>query len=87
MATVGEQYPGDERVIDQGPDTPVAVLRRVFGYPEFRGQQQAIIEHVVAGGDAVVLMPTGGGKSLCYQLPALLRPGVGVVVSPLIALM
>ncbi|MEU8546584.1 DNA helicase RecQ [Streptomyces roseoverticillatus] len=62
-------------------------LRRVFGYDAFRGDQEAIIEHVVAGGDALVLMPTGGGKSLCYQIPALVRPGVGVVVSPLIALM
>ncbi|MEV4505015.1 DNA helicase RecQ [Streptomyces klenkii] len=62
-------------------------LRRVFGYDAFRGEQEAIIEHVVAGGDALVLMPTGGGKSLCYQIPALVRPGVGVVVSPLIALM
>jgi len=68
-------------------ETPLALLRRVFGFASFRGQQQAIIEHVVAGGDAIVLMPTGGGKSLCYQLPALLRPGLGVVVSPLIALM
>jgi ATP-dependent DNA helicase RecQ len=67
--------------------TPLAVLSRIFGYASFRGQQQEIVEHVVAGGDAIVLMPTGGGKSLCYQLPALLRPGVGVVVSPLIALM
>jgi ATP-dependent DNA helicase RecQ len=63
------------------------VLRSVFGYDAFRGQQQAIIEHVVAGGDALVLMPTGGGKSLCFQIPALVRPGLGVVVSPLIALM
>ncbi len=71
----------------EDPQTPLSVLRRVFGYPSFRGQQQEIVEHVAAGGDAVVLMPTGGGKSLCYQLPALLRPGLGVVVSPLIALM
>ncbi|MES9519076.1 DNA helicase RecQ [Streptomyces capoamus] len=65
----------------------LATLHRVFGYDAFRGEQQAVIEHVVAGGDAVVLMPTGGGKSLCYQIPALVRPGTGVVVSPLIALM
>ncbi|MFJ9565563.1 DNA helicase RecQ [Streptomyces fuscichromogenes] len=65
----------------------LATLHRVFGYDAFRGEQKAIIEHVVAGGDAVVLMPTGGGKSLCYQIPALVRPGTGVVVSPLIALM
>ncbi|MBS2533241.1 DNA helicase RecQ [Catenulispora sp. NF23] len=63
------------------------VLRRVFGYDSFRGAQQEIVEHVIAGGDALVLMATGGGKSLCYQIPALVRPGVGVVVSPLIALM
>ena len=62
-------------------------LRRVFGYPEFRGDQAAIIDHVVAGRDCLVLMPTGAGKSLCYQVPALLRPGTAVVVSPLIALM
>ena len=59
--------------------TPLVVLRRVFGYASFRGQQQAIVEHVLAGGDAIVLMPTGGGKSLCYQLPALLRPGLGEI--------
>jgi len=63
------------------------ILRRVFGYPAFRGDQAEVVDHLVGGGDALVLMPTGGGKSLCYQIPALLRPGVGVVVSPLIALM
>src|SRR5512135_755873 len=67
------------------------LLRRVFGYAQFRGAQQAIVEHVSAGGDALVLMPTGGGKSLCYQIPAITRQraghGITVVVSPLIALM
>ncbi|MCL4471757.1 MAG: DNA helicase RecQ [Gammaproteobacteria bacterium] len=63
------------------------ILHDIFGYPAFRGEQQAVVEHVAAGGDALVLMPTGGGKSLCYQIPALLRRGVGIVVSPLIALM
>ncbi|HEY0232322.1 MAG TPA: DNA helicase RecQ [Dokdonella sp.] len=69
------------------PSTSLQILNSVFGYPAFRGEQQAIVEHVAQGGDALVLMPTGGGKSLCYQIPALLRPGTGIVVSPLIALM
>lgn len=66
---------------------PAALLRRVFGHEGFRGRQEEIIRHVIGGGSALVLMPTGGGKSLCYQIPALCRPGLGVVVSPLIALM
>ena len=69
----------------------LSILREVFGYESFRGPQQSIIEHVGAGGDALVLMPTGGGKSLCYQIPAIVRQqaghGVTIVVSPLIALM
>ena len=63
------------------------VLQRVFGYPSFRGRQQEVVEALVAGRDALVLMPTGAGKSLCYQVPSLVRAGTGVVVSPLIALM
>ncbi|MFO8237626.1 MAG: DNA helicase RecQ [Prochlorococcaceae cyanobacterium] len=66
---------------------PLQVLRQVWGYPAFRGPQGAIVRHVIEGGSGLVLMPTGGGKSLCYQLPALCRPGLAVVVSPLIALM
>jgi ATP-dependent DNA helicase RecQ len=68
-------------------EDPKHILRQVFGYSEFRGRQEEIINHVVSGKHAVVLMPTGGGKSLCYQIPALVRQGTGIVVSPLIALM
>jgi len=71
---------------DIGPDAR-SVLNSVFGLPGFRGAQEEIIGHVVGGGNCLVLMPTGGGKSLCYQLPSLLREGCGIVVSPLIALM
>jgi ATP-dependent DNA helicase RecQ len=63
------------------------ILDHVFGYSAFRGEQEAVVEHVAAGGDALVLMPTGGGKSLCFQIPALMRAGTAIVVSPLIALM
>jgi ATP-dependent DNA helicase RecQ len=69
------------------PADPLSILKAVYGYDSFRGRQQEIIEHVIAGNHAFVLMPTGGGKSLCYQIPALIRPGIGLVVSPLIALM
>ena len=69
------------------PPRPLDVLRTVFGFADFRGAQRDVVEHLCAGGDALVLMPTGGGKSLCYQIPALVRHGTAIVVSPLIALM
>jgi ATP-dependent DNA helicase RecQ len=71
----------------RGGADPAEILRRVFGFPAFRGLQEPAVRHVTAGGDALILMPTGGGKSLCYQLPALCRPGTAIVISPLIALM
>ena len=84
MAAVAETGFGSAGAAD---DRPLEMLRRVFGYERFRGRQREIVDHVAGGGDALVLMPTGGGKSLCYQIPALVRAGTGVVISPLIALM
>lgn len=78
---------GDSQAVPDHASRALEILRTVFGYPAFRGQQQDIIAHITSGHDALVLMPTGGGKSLCYQIPAMIRHGVGVVVSPLIALM
>ncbi len=84
-AATRRRYPS--RMLSPSPADAHEILQRVFGHADFRGEQAAIVEHVAAGRDALVLMPTGGGKSLCYQVPALLREGTGVVVSPLIALM
>ncbi len=82
--------PGPDRFLSKSAASskdPLDVLREVFGHAEFRGTQEEVVRHVTGGGDAVVLFPTGAGKSLCYQLPANCRPGPGIVVSPLIALM
>jgi ATP-dependent DNA helicase RecQ len=88
MADVLEVSVQAVKVVSVLEETPeLDVLRRVFGYDEFRGDQAEIVAHVATGGDALVLMPTGGGKSLCYQIPSLVRAGTGVVISPLIALM
>ncbi|HEY3679335.1 MAG TPA: DNA helicase RecQ [Bradyrhizobium sp.] len=81
-----QPVPAHHRPVDAAPDA-LAVLNAVFGLPGFRGAQEEIVRHVTEGGNCLVLMPTGGGKSLCYQLPSLLRKGCGIVVSPLIALM
>src|SRR3954467_10717682 len=78
--SAGEQLFGAAR-------QPLEILKRVYGYSAFRGKQQLVVDHVVAGGDAVVLFPPGAGKSVCFQIPALCRGGVGIIVSPLIALM
>ncbi|HIW98670.1 MAG TPA: DNA helicase RecQ, partial [Candidatus Nesterenkonia stercoripullorum] len=86
-AAVDTAAVGTAPVDTAASDAASRVLSEVFGYDSFRGEQEAIVEHVISGGDAVVLMPTGGGKSLCYQVPSLVREGTGVVVSPLIALM
>jgi ATP-dependent DNA helicase RecQ len=79
--------PETARLFDGGGKDPITVLKEVYGYPAFRGKQEPLIRHVIDGGDALALFPTGAGKSLCYQIPALCREGMGIVVSPLIALM
>ncbi|MGB1191999.1 MAG: RecQ family ATP-dependent DNA helicase, partial [Pseudomonadales bacterium] len=78
---------GPVNISSLNSSSPQTLLESIFGYSEFRGQQQTIIESAIEGRDSLVIMPTGGGKSLCYQIPALVRPGTGIVISPLIALM
>ena len=73
--------------VHMSANNPLSLLKQTYGYDQFRGQQEEIINHLIAGGSSFVLMPTGSGKSLCYQIPSLCREGVGVIVSPLIALM
>ena len=87
MARGMEAAVAERQGVEAAGLTPQEVLRRVFGYPAFRGLQESAIDRVLGGGDALVLMPTGGGKSLCYQVPALCLPGTAIIVSPLIALM
>jgi ATP-dependent DNA helicase RecQ len=86
------RFSADAALFEQGDarraqPEPLDVLKRIYGYSSFRGKQAQVVEHVVGGGDAVVLFPTGAGKSLCFQIPALCRDGLGIIVSPLIALM
>jgi ATP-dependent DNA helicase RecQ len=83
---MGHKASIDNRAAADG-GTARELLRQTFGYTSFRAGQGEVVDHLIAGGDALVLMPTGGGKSLCYQIPSLVRPGTGIVVSPLIALM
>lgn len=81
------QSPTSRLFVDEAREAPLSLLKRVYGYASFRGRQHEVVDQVMAGGDAVVLFPTGAGKSLCFQVPALSREGLGIVVSPLIALM
>src|ERR1700741_3388275 len=83
MLAVAETAPLEEAKLEEAR----GLLRRVWGHPDFRGLQAGVVAEILAGRDALAVLPTGGGKSVCYQIPSLMRPGVGLVVSPLIALM